>query len=86
MDSRLIKELYWNQVTVVRLGDGVSDFSPIKRGVRQGCGLSPELFNLFSEFIFRKTDDLSGCAIGGVSINNLRYADDTALMAASEVE
>ena len=85
-DKRIIKELYWNQAAVVRLDDGVSDSFPIKRGVRQGCVLSPKLFNLYTEFVFREAEDLSGCVIGGININNLRYADDTALMAESEAD
>ena len=56
----------------------------IKRGVRQGCVLSPALFNLYTEFIFRSADDLKGVNIGGININNLRYADDTVLLAESQ--
>ena len=52
--------------------------------MRQGCVLSPYLFNLYTEFIFRKSDEMQGINIGGKNINNLRYADDTVLMAESE--
>ena len=54
-----------------------------KRGVRQGCILSPLLFNLYTEIIFRDFKDLRGLCIGGRNVNNLRYADDTALLADS---
>ena len=53
----------------------------VKKGVRQGCVLSPNLFNLYTEKIFREVEDMKGVNIGGVNINNLRYADDTVLLA-----
>ena len=53
----------------------------IKKGVRQGCVLSPNLFNLYTEKIFREVEDMKGVNIGGMNINNLRYADDTVLLA-----
>ena len=53
----------------------------IKRGARQGCILSLNLFNLYTEKIFRKVEDMKGVNIGGVNFNNLRYADDTVLLA-----
>ena len=83
-DKRLIGNLYWNQQAAVRLESGNSTLFPIKRGVRQGCVLSPKLFNLYTELIFRKSIEIKGCVVGGVNINNLRYADDTALIAESE--
>ena len=84
-DLHFISNLYWNQSGVVRTGNGISESSfPIKRGVRQGCVLSPCLFNLYVERIFRETQDLRGLKIGGININNLRYADDTVLLAESE--
>ena len=55
----------------------------IKKGVRQGCVLSPNLFNLYTENIFREVEDMKGINIGGVNINNLRYADDKVLLAES---
>ncbi|XP_066950764.1 uncharacterized protein [Macrobrachium rosenbergii] len=55
----------------------------IKRGVRQGCALSPELFNLYSEMIMRDLRDMEGIKVGGVNIDNIRYADDTSLVADS---
>ena len=80
-DIQLIQSLYWNQEACIRFEDGVSQGFPIKRGVRQGCVLSPKLFNLYTQQIFNQIKDLPGCKIGGVNINNLRYADDTALIA-----
>ena len=53
----------------------------IKKGERQGCVLSPNLFNLYTEKIFREVEDMNGVNIGGVNINNLRYADDIVLLA-----
>ena len=53
----------------------------LKKGVRQGCVLSPNLFNLYTEKIFREVEDMKGANIGGVNINNLRHTDDTVLLA-----
>ena len=58
----------------------------IKRGVRQGCVLSPDLFSLYSEKIVREIEDLKGIQIEDININNIRYADDTVLVAESEKE
>ena len=77
---------YWHQKAVIRIGEDLSPFADIKRGVRQGCVLSPYLFNIYTEFIFRNSDDLEGISINGHNINNLRYADDTALIAKSETK
>ena len=55
----------------------------IKKVSRQGCVLSPNLFNLYTERVFREIDDMKGVNVGGVNINNLRYADDTVLLAES---
>ena len=59
----------------------LSDEIEIKRGVRQGCVMSPCQFNLYTEIIFRENDDVEGICIGGININNLCFADDTALIA-----
>ena len=83
-DKRLIQNLYWLQHASVRLDQGLSERFPIQRGVRQGCVLSPKLFNLYTEYIFREVEDLPGCHVGGRNVNNFRYADDTALIAESE--
>ena len=58
----------------------------MKKGVRQGCVLSPALFNLYTDIIFRNIDQRPGIKIGGHTINNLRYADDTVLLAENETE
>ena len=83
-DIRIIGNLYWQQKAAIRIGEDLSPFADIKRGVRQGCVLSPYLFNIYTEFIFRDSNDLEGITINGHNINNLRYADDTALIAKSE--
>ena len=65
----------------MRLENGLSDEVMIKRGVRQGCVLSPALLNLYTNMIFRAIDDMDGVKIGGLNTNNMRYADDTVLIA-----
>ena len=82
-DIRIITNLYWHQKAAIRIQNELSPFTEIKRGVRQGCVLSPYLFNIYTEFIFRESNDLPGITIHGQNINNLRYADDTALIADS---
>ena len=83
-EKRVIEKLYWQQMTTVRFGDEYSKFFPIKRGMQQGCVLSPKLFNQYTENIFNESNELPGCIVGGENINNLRYADDTALLAESK--
>ena len=71
----------------VRTGHGTTDWSQIGKGVRQGSILSPSLFNLYAEYIIRKAglDEIqAGIKIAWRNINNLRYADDTTLVAESE--
>lgn len=85
-DVRLLKNLYWNQSAVVRVDDGSeTDRVPIKRGVRQGCVLSPDLFNVYSEIIFLEAleDRTEGVRIGGETIPDIRFADDSNLIAGS---
>ena len=67
-----------------RIEDELFSYIAIQRGVRQGCVLSPYLFNIYTEFIFREVEELEGININGKNINNIRYADDTALLANSE--
>ncbi|GFS10182.1 retrovirus-related Pol polyprotein from type-1 retrotransposable element R2 [Elysia marginata] len=62
----------------------MSEAVKIKRGVRQGCVLSPAIFNLYTEYIFRTIDNIYGLTVGGININNLRYADDTVMLAENE--
>ena len=83
-DMRILTNLYWEQSAAIRIEDEISDYRPIKRGVRQGCVLSPDLFNLYSEMILRNIEELQGVKVGGRELNNLRYADDTVLIADSE--
>ena len=83
-DIAVITNLYWHQITQIRIQDTVSDPLKIKRGVRQGCVLSPCLFNLYTEIIFREVAEMPGLRVGGRIINNIRYADDTVLLAESE--
>ena len=83
-DLRVITNLYWNQRACIRNDKEVSDFAEIKRGVRQGCILSPSLFNLYTECIFKSIEGMPGINISGNIVNNLRYADDTALIADNE--
>ena len=74
---------------MVRTGHGTTDCFQIGRGVRQGCILSPCLFNFYAEYIMRNTEleeAQAGIKIAGRNINNLRYADDITLMAESEEE
>ena len=73
----------------VRTGHGTKDWFQIGKGVRQGCILSPCLFNFYAEYIMRNAgleEAQAGIQIAGRNINNLRYADDTTLMAESEEE
>jgi len=80
-DIRIITNLYWHQKVAIRIQDQLSPLIPIKTGVRQGCVLSLYLFNIYTKFIFREASDLIGITIHGQNMNNLRYADDNALIA-----
>ena len=87
-DLRVIRNLYWDQSAAVRIGGELSEYNlikrGIKRGVRQGCVMSPDLFNIYSEMILRNLENYPGVKINGVNIYNIRYADDTVLIADSE--
>ena len=77
------------QEATVRIGHGTTDWFQIRKGVHQGCILSPCLFNLYVEYIMRNAgleEAQAGIKISGRNINNLRYADDTTLMAESDKE
>ena len=83
----LLKNLYAGQEAAVRTGHGTTDWFQIGKGVHRGCILSPSLFNLHAEYIMRnaRLDEVqAGIKIAWRNINNLRYADDTTLMAESE--
>ena len=85
----LLRNLYTGQEATVRTGHGTTDWFQIGKGVRQGCILSSCLFNLYAEYIMRNIgleEAQAGIKIAGRNINNLRYADDTILMAESEQE
>ena len=83
----LLRNLYAGPETTVRTGHGKTDWFQIRKGVHHGCILSTRLFNLYAEYTMRNTgldDAQAGIKIAGRNINNLRYADDTTLMAESE--
>ena len=82
----LLRNLYARQEATVRTGHGTTDWFQIGKGVCQGRILSPCLFNLYTEYIMRNAgleEAQAGIKIAGRNINNLRYADDTTLMAES---
>ena len=83
----LLRNLYADQEATVRTGHGTTDWFQIGKGVRQGCRLSPSLFNVYPEYIIRNAglkEAQAGIKIARRNINHLRYADDTTLMAESE--
>ena len=85
----LLKSLYAGQVATVRTARGKTDWFQIGKGVCQGCILSPCLFNFYAEYIMRNAgleETQAGIKIARRNINNLRYADDTTIMAESEEE
>ena len=87
--TRLLRKLYAGQEATVRTGHGATDPFQIGKGVCQGCILSPCLFYLYAEYIMKNSgleETQAGIKIAGRNINNLRYADDTTLMAESEEE
>ena len=80
--------MYAGQKTTVKTGHGTTNWFQIGKGVSQGCILSPCLFNFYAEYIMRNAglDETQAGIIAGRNINNLRYADDTTLMAESKEE
>ena len=85
----LLRNLHAGQEATVRTGHGKTDWFKIGRGVHQSCILSPCLFNLYAEYIMQKArldETQAGIKTAGRNTNNLRYADDTTLMAESEEE
>ena len=85
----LLRNLYAGQEATVRTGHGTTDWFQIGKGVPQGCILSPCLFNFYAEYIMRNAgleETEAGIKIARRNINNLRYADDTTLMAETQEE
>ena len=85
----LLKYLYAGQEATVRTGHGTTDWFQIGKAVFQGCILSPCLFNFYAEYIMRNAgleETQAGIKIARRNLNNLRYTDDTTLMAESEEE
>lgn len=84
-DIRIIANLYWGQRASVQIENQSTEEMEIRRGVRQGCVLSPLLFNIYSEFIISEAlvDSERGISVNGVPISNIRYADDTVLLGES---
>ena len=83
----LLRNLYAGQEALVRTGHGTTDWFQIGKGVRQGCILSPCLFDVYAEYIMRNNgldEAQAGIKIAGRDINNVRYTDDTTLMAESK--
>ena len=83
----LLRNMYAGQEATVRTGNGTTDWVQIGKGVRQGCILSPCLFNLYAEYIMQNAglyEAQAGIKIAGRNIHNLRYADDITLKAESE--
>ena len=83
----LLRNLYAGQEATVRTGCGITDWFQIRKGVHKGCILSPCLLNLYAEYIMRNAgleEAQAGIKTAARNINNLRYADDTTLMAESE--
>ena len=83
----LLRDLYAGQEATASTGNGTTDWFQIGKGVRQGCVLSPCLFNLYAEYMMRNVrlnEAQAGIKIAGRNTNSLRYADDTTLMAESK--
>ena len=79
--------LYWSQTAKVRVGDSYTSQFQVKKGVRQGCILSPVLFNIYSEELINEAlSQFKGATFNGVSYTNIRFADDTMVVAESEEE
>ena len=79
-DLRIVRNIYWEQTAAMIIGNDLSAFQDIKRVVRQGCVLSPDLFSIYSNIIMRALEGMPGIKVGGYNMNNIRYADDTVLI------
>lgn len=82
----IVKAIYWQQTATIKIDGNMSKAIEIQRGVRQGCVLSPILFNVYSELIFTNalSHSSTGVKINGQRVNNVRSADDTVLMTDSD--
>ena len=80
-DLRLLNNLYKEQIAAISINGNLSEWAQINRGVRQRCVLSPDLFSLYAESIMRKIVTTENFKVNGLPINNIRYADDTVLLA-----
>ena len=85
-DIRLLSNLYWDQKSAVKIEDVKTEWVDIRRGVRQECVLSPDLFSLYGQKCMEELEDMDGIKIGGRNITNVRYTDDTVLIADSETK
>ena len=83
-DPRVLTDLYWGQKVMARIGDNISRSTKIRRRVKQGYVLSPDLFSLYSLAVIDEFMNMEGIRIGGININDIRYVDDTALMEDTE--
>lgn len=83
-DIRIIQNLYWQQTACIRIENESSRYAKIERGIRQGWVFSPHLFNQYSETVLRELDVLTGFITDGHNLNNIRYEDDTVLIADME--
>ena len=82
LERRLIINLYWRQHAAVRWDGEVSREVGVERSVRQGCVISPILFNLYSEYMIKEAmENVEGIKLNGINITDLRYADDAVLEA-----
>ena len=82
LERKLIIYRYWRQHAVVRWDGEISREVVVERGARQGCVISPLLFNLYSECMIKEAmEGMEGVAFNGINVTNLRYADDAVLMA-----
>jgi len=82
-DLQPLQSLYWKQTACTRIDEEFTDYTSIKRGVRQRCVMLPDLFNYSSELILRELGKERGLRLGGHNITNIRYAGDTVLLAES---